>query len=255
VKPVQETLASFAESWGLSAVELAAFVTLRASEITTLHPDTLRRKYPDKVVQLSERRQGMRLGHVLEISQAKKAPAQVSAKTVEFPLIEPRLALPPPAPGQVLSIDPGLLNGVAVLDPRADLLFATEIAPIGEGARKRLPLAQLVDLIEQYAVTHAVVEDVSAMPQQGVTSSFRFGRATGSFEGVLSAFRIPTAFIRAAVWKKSLGVSATKEGARCLALQRWPTAAHFFSRKRDHNRAEAALLGAYYVERQSRVAA
>jgi hypothetical protein len=150
----------------------------------------------------------------------------------------------------LLAIDPGLSNGIAILDQRADLLFATEIAPIGEGARKRLHLAGLIDLIEQYGVTHAVVEDVSAMPQQGVSSSFRFGRATGSFEGVLSALKIPTTFIRPAVWKKPLGIAgATKEGARCLALQRWPTAAHFFPRKKDHNRAEAALLGAYYVER------
>ena len=138
----------------------------------------------------------------------------------------------------VLSVDPGLTNGVAILDPNANLLFATEITPIGEGARKRLPLASLVDLIEQYGVTHAVVEDVSAMPGQGVSSSFRFGRATGSFEGVLSALKIPTTFIRPAVWKKSLGVAgASKEGARCLALQRWPAAAHFFPRKKNHNSA------------------
>ena len=149
----------------------------------------------------------------------------------------------------ILAIDPGLSNGVAVLDQHANLLFATEIAPIGEGARKRLPLAGLVELIEQYGVTCAVVEDVSAMPRQGITSAFRFGRATGAFEGVLSALKIPTTFIRPAVWKKPLGIAgATKEGARCLALQRWPAAAHFFPRKKDHNRAEAALLGAYYVE-------
>jgi crossover junction endodeoxyribonuclease RuvC len=155
----------------------------------------------------------------------------------------------------VLAVDPGLANGLAVLNLHADLLFATEIEPIGEGARKRLPLASLVDLIEQYGVTHAVVEDVSAMPKQGISSSFRFGRATGSFEGVLSALKVPTTFIRPAVWKKSLGVSATKEGARCLAIQRWPAAAYFFPLKKNHNRAEAALLGAYYVERHSRIAA
>jgi len=150
----------------------------------------------------------------------------------------------------LLAIDPGLSNGVAILDQHADILLATEIVPIGEGARKRLPLAGLVDLIEQYGVTHAVVEDVSAMPRQGISSSFRFGRATGSLEGVLSALKIPTAFVRPAIWKKPLGIAgATKEGARCLALQRWPAAAHFFPRKKDHNRAEAALLGAYFVER------
>src|SRR6516162_2729196 len=156
---------------------------------------------------------------------------------------------------RVLALDPGLSNGIAMLDQHADLFFATEIEPIGEGARKRLPLASLIDLIEQYGVTHAVVEDVSAMPGQGVSSSFRFGRATGSFEGVLSALKIPTTFIRPAVWKKPLGAAgATKEGARCLALQRWPAAAHLFPRKKDHGRAEAALLGAYYVERQARIA-
>ena len=150
----------------------------------------------------------------------------------------------------ILAIDPGLSNGVAILDQHANLLLATEITPIGEGARKRLPLAGLVDLVEQYAVTCAVVEDVGAMPRQGVTSSFRFGRATGSFEGVLSALKIPTTFIRPAVWKKPLGVAgATKESARCLALQRWPAAAHFFPLKLHHSRAEAALLGAYYAER------
>jgi crossover junction endodeoxyribonuclease RuvC len=110
-------------------------------------------------------------------------------------------------------------------------------------------------LIGQYGVTHAVVEDVGPMPGQGITSSFRFGRAAGSFEGVLSALKIPTAFIRSAVWKRPLGVGAAKENARCLAIQRCPNAAHFFSLKRHHNRAEAALLGAYYVERQMSVPA
>jgi crossover junction endodeoxyribonuclease RuvC len=157
---------------------------------------------------------------------------------------------------RTLSIDPGLSNGLAFLDQHADLLFATEIVPIGEGARKRLPLASLVELIEQYGIARAVVEDVAAMPGQGITSAFRFGRATGSFEGVLSALKIPTTFIRPAIWKKPLGIAgASKEGARCLALQRWPEAAHFFPLKRHHNRAEAALLGAFFIERHLRVAA
>jgi hypothetical protein len=151
----------------------------------------------------------------------------------------------------LIAVDPGQENGVAILDRHANLIFATEIEPIGEGARKRLPLAGLVLLVRQYNVTHAVVEDISAMPKQGISSAFRFGRATGSFEGVLSALEIPTVFIRPATWKKPLGVAgATKEGARALAIQRWPAAAHFFQLKKHHNRAEAALLGAYFIERQ-----
>ena len=116
----------------------------------------------------------------------------------------------------ILAIDPGLSNGVAVLDQHANILFATEIAPIGEGARKRLPLAGLVDLIEQYGVTCAVVEDVGAMPRQGVSSSFRFGRATGSFEGVLSALKIPTTFIRPLSGRNRWGSPARRRKVRAV---------------------------------------
>jgi hypothetical protein len=128
-------------------------------------------------------------------------------------------------------------------------------SPIGEGAHKRFPLANLVELVERYCVTTAVAESVRAMPQQGISSSVRFGRATGSIEGALSALKVATVFIRPATWKQPLGIAdASNEGACALALQRWPAATHFFPRKKDHNLAEAALLGAFYVE-QLRVAA
>lgn len=150
--------------------------------------------------------------------------------------------------GGVLAIDPGMSNGIAVLDDERRLLLASEIPVIGEGANKRLNMTAFRDLVTQFSVTQAVIEDVAAMPGQGVVSMFRFGRAAGTFEGALSALRIPTHFVRPAQWKKNIGAKAKEaEDIRALAIQTWPDKAELFTRKKDHNRAEAALIGLWFL--------
>lgn len=149
----------------------------------------------------------------------------------------------------ILAIDPGLNNGIAVLDIERRLLLATEIPAIGDGANKRLNLASFADIIAQLHVGHAVIEDVSAMPNQGVSSTFRFGRAAGAVEGALAALKLPTAFVRPVVWKRAIGAKAKRdEDVRALAIQTWPDQAHRFARKCDHNRAEAALIGLWFLQ-------
>ena len=128
-------------------------------------------------------------------------------------------------------------------------MLATEIPAIGEGANKRLNMISFADILVQFHVAHAVVEDVSAMPGQGVSSMFRFGRAAGAVEGALAALKVPTTFVRPAIWKRDIGVKAKQaEDVRALAIQTWPDQAHRFSRKLDHNRAEAALLALWFVQ-------
>lgn len=149
---------------------------------------------------------------------------------------------------RVLAIDPGMENGIAVLDEARALLLASEIPAIGEGANKRLNLNGFADVIVQFGVTHAVIESVSAMPKQGVSSSFRFGRAAGAVEGALSALKVPTTFTSPAKWKGDMGAKAKQaEDVRALAIQFWPDHAQRFARKKDHNRAEAALLGLWFL--------
>lgn len=149
----------------------------------------------------------------------------------------------------ILAIDPGLNNGIAVLDVERRLLLATEIPVIGEAANKRLNLASFADILAQFHVGHAVIEDVSAMPRQGVSSMFRFGRAAGAVEGGLAALKLPTTFVRPAVWKRAIGAKAKRdEDVRALAIQTWPDMAHRFARKCDHNRAEAALIGLWFLQ-------
>jgi hypothetical protein len=80
VKRARGASVPFAELWGLTAAELNAFVAIaRAAEITTLHKDTLKRNYPDKVVQLSKRRLGMRLGDALMIARGSRAAGRSSS--------------------------------------------------------------------------------------------------------------------------------------------------------------------------------
>ena len=149
----------------------------------------------------------------------------------------------------ILAIDPGINNGIAVLSQDRSLVLATEIPAIGEGANKRLNMISFADILVQFHVAHAVVEDVSAMPGQGVSSMFRFGRAAGAVEGALAALKVPTTFVRPAIWKRDIGVKAKQaEDVRALAIQTWPDQAHRFSRKLDHNRAEAALLALWFVQ-------
>lgn len=149
----------------------------------------------------------------------------------------------------ILAVDPGINNGVAVLHEDRRLLMASEIPHIGEGANKRLNLASFADVITGFRVTHAVMEDVGAMPGQGVSSTFRFGRATGALEGAIQALRVPITFVRPAQWKKDIGAKAkADEDIRALAIQTWPDMAHRFGRKLDHNRAEAALIALWYLQ-------
>lgn len=149
----------------------------------------------------------------------------------------------------VLAIDPGLSNGIAVLDLERRLLLATEIPVIGEGANRRLNMTSFADIITQFHIDHAVIEDVSAMPKQGVSSTFRFGRAAGAVEGALAALKVPTTFVRPAIWKRDIGAKAKQvENVRALAIQTWPDQAHRFARSKDHNRAEAALIGLWFLQ-------
>lgn len=149
----------------------------------------------------------------------------------------------------ILAIDPGLNNGIAVLDCERRLLLATEIPMIGEGANRRLNMTSFAGIILQFRIEHAVIEDVAAMPKQGVASMFRFGRAAGAIEGALAALKVPTTFVRSAIWKRDIGAKAKQaEDIRALAIQTWPDMAHRFARKLDHNRAEAALIGLWFLQ-------
>ena len=89
----------------------------------------------------------------------------------------------------------------------------------------------------------AIIEAVSAMPGQGVSSTFRFGEALGVVRGVLGALQIPVSWASPVRWKKAAGLyGKDKDAARTLALQLHPEAGDMLTRKKDIGRADAICI-------------
>lgn len=95
----------------------------------------------------------------------------------------------------------------------------------------------------------AVIEQVHAMPKQGVSSTGKFMKNAGIWEGIIAALKIPYELITPQRWRKILDSSVpkkpTKEDLRAYAIKRWPAAADDLKRVKDHNRAEALLLAEF----------
>jgi hypothetical protein len=85
------------------------------------------------------------------------------------------------------------------------------------------------------------------MPKQGVASTFKFGTAYGALLAVTALCEIPTHLVSPRKWKTHFALDSDKEKSRALAIRLWPGCG-FFSRVKDHGRAEAALLARYGAE-------
>lgn len=151
----------------------------------------------------------------------------------------------------VVAIDPGLNGGVAILGGTGHLK-AFDIPTMGEKTKRRLNGAMLARFVIETHVTCAVIEKASARPAQGVSSSFRFGMAFGQCLGILEALFIPMETVAPSRWKREMKLDSSKENSRLRAIEMYPKYEHFFTRKKDHNRAEAALLASWWMNRGER---
>jgi crossover junction endodeoxyribonuclease RuvC len=148
---------------------------------------------------------------------------------------------------KILGIDPGLSGALAVVEfndgaaPR--LLDTTDMPLIGSGRKVRIDVIAVAEWIGKHAPANAFIERAGSMPRQGVASTFVYARAVGAVEAVVSLCRIPLTLIEPSVWKRKLHLAGKdKEAARHRALELFPDQHALFARKRDHNRAEAALI-------------
>jgi crossover junction endodeoxyribonuclease RuvC len=105
----------------------------------------------------------------------------------------------------------------------------------------------LVRRVREMRPRLAIIERAGAMPQQGVSSTFKYGVAYGALRTVVALCNIPYQLVTPAKWKNYFRLDADKEKSRALAIQLWPGCG-FFSRKKDHGRAEAALIARYGAE-------
>jgi crossover junction endodeoxyribonuclease RuvC len=148
---------------------------------------------------------------------------------------------------RVCGIDPGVRGGLAIVEtndgtaPR--LVDAIDIPTVGTGSKERVDPHAVRAWIANHHPDQAIIERAQAMPKQGASSGFKYGRATGALEAVIACCEIPVTIIEPTAWKKAHHLRGKdKEGARQLALQLFPSAHALFARKMDHGRAEAALI-------------
>ena len=153
----------------------------------------------------------------------------------------------------ILGIDPGLGGALALYDPAIQNLIEVYDMPVtrkNSYAKDKVDVHGLVSLIKMLEprVLYSCLENVHAMPNQGVVSMFSFGEGFGAIKGVLAAFNIKIVDIEPTVWKTTLNLSRDKSASLERAQSLWPDHAAKFKRKIDNGRAEAALI-AYFGAR------
>lgn len=155
-------------------------------------------------------------------------------------------------PHLIAGVDPGLSGAVSVFRPHDSLPvqvidMPTHEITINRKKKRRLDLSALARFVDLYAkdIALVVIENVNALPAQGVTSVFNFGYATGAITGIFAANFVPMHSVVPSVWKRELNLSADKDASRALASRMFPAASHLWARKKDDGRAEATLLAWY----------
>ena len=136
----------------------------------------------------------------------------------------------------VWGIDPGINGALALFFPE-DLGIEIFDMPIMEVKKKKT-------ILKQHEAP-VFIENVHAMPNQGVTSMFNFGKGLGILIGVVAGLNYQLTTVQPLAWKKALKVPSGKDGSRERATQLLPASSQKFARKKDDGRAEASLISYY----------
>lgn len=148
----------------------------------------------------------------------------------------------------VIGIDPGFSGAIALYNPETRWLGIHDM-PVSPGPKGKTELLHgALFRILGVEAAEVWVEQVGAMPGQGVSSMFRFGQTVGAIHMAVAANGHPLRLVTPAKWKAHFRLCKDKGAARGLAAQRFPASAHAFARVRDDGRAEAALIALYGVE-------
>lgn len=151
----------------------------------------------------------------------------------------------------IIGIDPGLSGAVCLLDgERLEVFDLPTTERVVNGKTKRqLDLHSLANDLRccpLAQIRFVLIEQVSAMPGQGVTSSFNFGFTAGAIQGVVAALGFPTRTVHPQVWKRKFGLlGQPKDASRAEASRRFPQHAEQWPLKKHDGRAEAALIALY----------
>lgn len=148
----------------------------------------------------------------------------------------------------ICAIDPGLSGAISFYFPAAPERVAVDDMPVAAG---EIDVAALARRVRQFSPSLAIVEQVGPMPRDGVRQAFGFGGAYAAARATVTLCEVPLRLVTPTTWKRHhglVGKDDPKEAARALALRLFPASAERFERKKDHNRAEAALIASFAAE-------
>lgn len=151
----------------------------------------------------------------------------------------------------IVGIDSGQTGGIAAVGPDGGLLGTLRMPLIVIKKKQAFDLRAAHKWLHTVTTIHAgaplefVIEQVWAMPKQGVSSSFQFGRMYGGVEAWAVGTGMPVHHVTAAVWKKALGLTSNKQQSLDMARLKFGDSP-LWAVKRNDGIAEAALLADYW---------
>ena len=156
----------------------------------------------------------------------------------------------------IIGIDPGISGSICFFED-GKIIDLLEMPNMAEGKKNKRQVngSQIYNEINLRIKGHdkknikVVIEQVSAMPGQGVTSMFNFGQSFGVLKGICSAMQLSMYFVRPAKWKKYFNlINSEKDASRTKAIEIFPYISKELSRKKDANKADAILISSYFFE-------
>mgnify|MGYP001410675255 FL=1 len=156
----------------------------------------------------------------------------------------------------IIGIDPGLSGSLCFFED-GKIIDVIEMPVMAEGKKNKRQvngsqiyneILKRTKNIEKKSIK-VVIEQVSAMPGQGVTSMFNFGQSFGVLKGICSAMQLPLYFVRPAKWKKYFNlINSEKDASRTKAIEVFPYISQQLSKKKDANKADAILISSFFYE-------
>tara|TARA_B100000674_G_scaffold324889_1_gene270842 strand:- start:239 stop:730 length:492 start_codon:yes stop_codon:yes gene_type:complete len=156
----------------------------------------------------------------------------------------------------IIGIDPGISGSICFFRD-GEITEVLEMPTMIEGKKnkKQVNGSQIYNLINERIKKiekkniKVVIEQVSAMPGQGVTSMFNFGQSYGILKGICSAMLLPVYYVRPAKWKKYFNlINSEKDASRTRAIEIFPYFSANLSKKKDSNKADAILIASFFYE-------
>ena len=160
----------------------------------------------------------------------------------------------------IIGIDPGITGAICFFED-GEVKDIIEMPNMADGKKNKRQingsqifneiLVRIKNIPKKEVLV--VMEQVSAMPGQGVTSMFNFGQSFGVIKGICSAMQLSMYFVRPTKWKKYYSlIKCEKDASRTKVIEIFPYISSKLSRKKDSNKADAILIASFFYNTYQR---